>query len=564
MPTAIAAVAAYVTAAVVSATATTSLIAAQIIYATAYAATAVAASAALNYGLDSVFGGSPSSQEQGQLVSLTAPVSPNRHVIGRARVVGIAAWQGSFAWKSGDDTNHGFGQMQTISATPITEIEKVLASDITLTGVPESYTGVGAPRALAADQLPYNKGQGAGLSRLYYHADIGSDPGVRDPLLGWFADQAWQPLVTSPYAGDADMVPFYGTNSRGDGLAKLSSAAYEDIDSFPQGPPRMSAVVKGVKVYDPRDVGQDPDDPTTWEFSKNSALVAAWYITRPFSFAASYDEINIAALTVAANACDEEVETFASTGAAGDPPMEPRYFCGGEVIEDDNRDSTLAAIVATMAGSWCLTGGVWYFYAGVYSEPTEEIDDTWIMRNVTFTAQKSRLQAFNTVNGTFMSEARLWQAAPFPQVQDADALADDNGVEIIQPVDLPFVQSHTLAQRISIIQTRRLHKPRALRAEYPLGYALRLIIGQTVAITRSILGLAALPFVVTSWEIVGMDDDGTIWVAINCDEDGADIYETTIDDLQDADGSSDPSPPPESEGDVTPDPPGGEAEGVIL
>jgi hypothetical protein len=620
MPQGIAVIAAYIVAqstAVVG----SSLLAAQIVYATAYVAVSVGASAALNYALSSLLGGGTPSPS-GQTVASTAPVEPNRHLVGRSRTYGVMAQQGSCAAKSGDQKDMNFYQIQTISSTPITEIEKVLISDIELIGVTETLTG--SALFLSANMAPYNTGQPAGKSRLFYHYDIGNQHGTRDPLLGWFADQAWQPLVTAPYPDDFSLVPFYSVDARGDGLAKLSSIAYQDVGSFPAGPPRMSIVGKGVACFDPRDPGQDPENYTTWVFTENPALIAAWYITRPFGFNVLYSAIDFDVLTSSANACDELVETFESTlppivgaGAfqgfwdahsnipaippparanlgwyyevstagftningtsvwnigdliisngskwtkvpaadvAPSVPMEPRYRCGGEVIESENRDSVLAEICASMAGSWAQSGGRWYIFAGVFIAPTEAIDDTWIMRNVQFVAQNSRLQLYNTVKGAFMSEARRWQTAPYPQVQVAELLASDNGQEIVETIDLAFVPSHTQAQRCMLIELKRSHKPRSFTFETPIGYAMRLVIGTAVSLTQLAAGylIDDAPFRVANWELAAQDSTGQIWVKISLDEDGADIYASSIMDLHDANAltlSDAPNvPPADSEG----------------
>lgn len=577
MPQAFAAVAAWATAEFVAATATTSLIAASAVYATVYAATAYAAYTGLNYGLQAINGGgAPSSSTQGQLVANAAPIAANRHIIGRARTAGVTAWQGSFSWKEGDDLNLGFGQAQVLSSTPVTEIETIFAADIELEGIQAKYKlgpfaglAVDIPDTLAANMLPYNKDQPVvGQSRLYYRADPGAAVGTRDPLLGFFADASWQPLVTSPDPAVSDLVPFWPDDARGDGLAMLYSAAYQDVNSFPQGPPRMSAVIKGIAAFDPRDVDQDADDEETWAFTQNPAILAAWYVTRPFSFAVPYSDINLQALIAAANACDVMVPTYPSTGVDDSDPMEPRFYCGGEIVENDSRDATLAAICASMAGSWCVIGGEWFFYAGAYSEPTEAIDDAWIMRSVEFTAQRSRLQLYNTVTGSFVSEARRWQAAPFPQVQDPALLALDNGVEIIETVDLPFVQSHTVAQRVVLIELRRTHKPRTFKFETPLGFAMRLVTGQTVSLTQQFYGIDDVPFRVVSWELGEQDGSGQIWATITLDEDGSDIYDVSLDDLEDADGLSSPGDDPgdiPTESGVAPDdPPSGEGGTVTL
>lgn len=58
--------------------------------------------------------------------------------------------------------------------------------------------------------------------------------------------------------------------------------AYSVLD-IPQGlitgVPRIIAQIKGRQVYDPRDVGQDENDPATWEWSDNPSLIKADFET---------------------------------------------------------------------------------------------------------------------------------------------------------------------------------------------------------------------------------------------------------------------------------------------
>lgn len=572
----ISAVAAYVTAQIVAATATTSLVTAQIIYGAVYVGTTVAVSAGLTYASSAIGGSGPSPDQSGQAVAAAmGSAEPNRHLVGRCRTFGVMAWQGSFAGGDGDTVNKVFGQMQVISSSPITEIEAVFCADVELVGIPALfYLGgfsIPIPDTLAANQSPFNDGQGDdGVSRLYYRTDVGSDPGVRDALLGFYADQPWQPLVPPPYAdpdGSLPLGPFYPLDARGDGLAKLSSAAFQDVNSFPAGPPRMSVVGKGVPVFDPRDPDQYFDDPETWQWSENPALIAAWYITRPFGFDDPFEDIDLDLLISAANCCDVMVDTFSSTGAGGDDPVEKRYRISGEIIESQNRDDTLNQICACMAGSWAKSGGKWFLYAGQYYAPTESVDNDWIMRNVVFTAQKSRFELYNTVRGNYLAEARRWQTSPYPQVQDAAALADDNGEEIVETIDLAFVPSHTQAQRCMLIELRRSHLPRIFKFETPVGFALRLMVGQTIALTQTGLGyeIGAVPFRVNSWELTPQDESGELWVSIELTEESSAIYNIDLSDLLDADDLSPGDPPPEapaSTGEGNP-PPEGEIEPVV-
>lgn len=76
-----------------------------------------------------------------------------------------------------------------------------------------------------------------------------------------------------PEAAYADLVAASGDvwteNHRGDGCASLMMRcnpvkAKSFTDAYPYGPPQPSAVIDAAKVFDPRDVNQSWDDPSTW------------------------------------------------------------------------------------------------------------------------------------------------------------------------------------------------------------------------------------------------------------------------------------------------------------
>lgn len=46
-----------------------------------------------------------------------------------------------------------------------------------------------------------------------------------------------------------------------------------------QQPPQINAKLRGRKIYDPRDGGQDLNDPTTWLYSRNPALILADFLS---------------------------------------------------------------------------------------------------------------------------------------------------------------------------------------------------------------------------------------------------------------------------------------------
>lgn len=66
-------------------------------------------------------------------------------------------------------------------------------------------------------------------------------------------------------------------------------------------------LIEGMKVYDPRDGGQDADDPDTWEYSNNPALCLAHALTNMWWAAIDPDFIDWDAVGDAADVCDATV-----------------------------------------------------------------------------------------------------------------------------------------------------------------------------------------------------------------------------------------------------------------
>lgn len=95
-------------------------------------------------------------------------------------------------------------------------------------------------------------------------------------------------------------------------------------DVYPTGVPNFSAVVKGRKVYDPRDGGQSATDPATWLWTDNAVLCQRDYLAGArlpdgagglsaelFGIGALDSEIDDTEVIAGANVCDEQVAAAA-------------------------------------------------------------------------------------------------------------------------------------------------------------------------------------------------------------------------------------------------------------
>lgn len=108
--------------------------------------------------------------------------------------------------------------------------------------------------------------------------------------------QGVDPTLAAAIAGYSDTLR--GTvNGR---AVSLAYSVFQVMPSESDGFPRMTAVIKGRKLYDPREPGHDLEDPSTWAWSDNPALALADFI---HTF--TPDDVDWSTVGAAADYCDE-------------------------------------------------------------------------------------------------------------------------------------------------------------------------------------------------------------------------------------------------------------------
>ncbi|WP_421925466.1 hypothetical protein [Neoaquamicrobium sediminum] len=171
--------------------------------------------------------------------------------------------------------------------------------------------------------------------------------------LGAVPETPYAELVT-PLSGQG----IWTNDHRGDGQASLAMfciGANEKNFSkyYPQGHPRPSVVADMALMWDPRDEAQDPDDPTTWTFTKNAALGIIWQLCfNPFGQREDYHRAILPVLDYwieEADICDEDVPR-ASGGT------EKRYECNGWGTTETDPIAAMNAMLASCDGYLCRRG----------------------------------------------------------------------------------------------------------------------------------------------------------------------------------------------------------------
>lgn len=392
-------------------------------------------------------------------------------------------------------------------------------------GLPEPYAARG----------PYGGGIGyeSQLTRLYIRAHLGSP------------DQTVEPWMLNDYGfltyREGSSCPdLWTTAHRLRGICYLYVRMEYDTEVF-AGVPNISAVVRGRKVYDPRDGTQDANNPDTWKYSDNAALCLLDYtrgvprrigdgtLSRALGINASDDEIDLTLAAAAANVCDESV----SLAAGG---SEKRYTVNGPVSTENRPGDNVAALVQAMAGEFAWSGGKFRIMAGAYRTPTLELGLGDIFGPLDVVNRLSRRDVFNAVKGVFVDPEKNWQPTDFPPVTNATYLAADGGERVWHEAQFDFTTSAAACQRIGKILLEKTRQEIFVTLRCSLK-ALELRATDTVMLTVPRFGWTQKVFDVVSWSFapVKVDNAEALGIELALRETAAAVYdwnsgeETTID-----------------------------------
>ena len=138
---------------------------------------------------------------------------------------------------------------------------------------------------------------------------------------------------------------------------------YKWRGSIGMGEPSISVIGNWSEMYDPRDVAQDVDDPTTWAFTKNTELIWAWFRMHRYGRNKPASEINWDEVATQADICEENVVGITGT--------HERYECGLAMPEDRTRTECEQDILLTADAQLLFDEeGKAYARVGYYEVPT--------------------------------------------------------------------------------------------------------------------------------------------------------------------------------------------------
>jgi len=311
-----------------------------------------------------------------------------------------------------------------IACEPVTAIDSVFIDDVLVS------------LASNGDVISQPWADGAINVKLYDGTQTTADAELMAAFPGWSADHVGHRVAYARIIVDGSVNP----------------------DAFRSGVPDFTFSVRGHPVYDPRDPAQDVDDPTTWQYSANAALINATYAIHPLGGAFPPNVIDWPSVASAASVCDESV-TLADGGS------EPRYTCAISWRTDVRKEEIEAGIGAAHAGGLYVVGRQFRMATGAATPSTAAIGvDDYGPEGLSWSDRVPIGQLANGVRGRFSSPLHSFELRDFPSYQDAAALAADAGglgaanpssAEIWLDLDLAAVTSPSQAQRLARIAYNR-------------------------------------------------------------------------------------------------------------
>lgn len=343
----------------------------------------------------------------------------------------------------------------------------------------------------------------------------------------------WSDYVTvtmfdgSQTTADATLVSAFSEWTDNHVLNDMAYAHFKlkwDQDKFPQGVPNITAILKGRKVYDPRESGHSATNPATWTYSDNPALcVRDYLVDAKYGLGEAHTLIDTTALTAAANLCDEDVDVDGGG-------THTRYECHGVMNTDNQIKGNIEQILSAMGGRLTYSGGKYFIDAAGYVAPTFEFTEADCVSDIQTQTKQSRRGVYNGVKGIFVSQEKNYKVLDYP-AQISSSYEAEDGDPIYLDMPLPFVTDNRQAQRLAKIALLKSRQQVVVTMTVNLK-GLQVKVGDTIKLTNERLGYDEKIFEVIDYSLA-ITAGGDLAVNVQLIETAAAIYDWATSDEQD-------------------------------
>lgn len=456
-----------------------------------------------------------------RLVNIVSSVAKRDAVFGRVRKSGAVFYKASTG-----ENNKDMYMAIALAGHEIDAVEAIYLNDVLVTldgsgnvtsdpySVRTTHSGLGStpPGDAFNVREVFSSGRdGGAFSGVYTWQYYTYTSNVKIAIHLGAPGQVADSMLVSAFPAD------WSSNNVVQGVAYLVAKLTFNETSFPTGLPAISAVIRGAKLYDPRDAV------TRW--SENPALMMRWLYESPFFGKATVTAEEDARIATAANNCDISTNylvgsTYFTTSLFRASLVQPY---GGAC------DEAFTELATAMAGSWAFAGGSLFVRAGVFTAAVLDMTEadlavvnragaTETQTPIKIGVHRARAQQFNTAKVVIWDQGQDYkQVSLTPLV--GESLKTRDGVELVQDMSFAAVGYAPQALHIAGVLMRDARDPLTVEIPFKLS-AYRLELFDTISLTISRYGWNAKLFTVQgrTWTT-----DGSILLTLK--ETSAAIYE---------------------------------------
>jgi hypothetical protein len=292
---------------------------------------------------------------------------------------------------------------------------------------------------------------------------------VRDELPPEYLARFWIGLgaQTAPPAWILDAAPeFFLPTDRLQGRTVLwaefrSGGERKRAKRWRNIPPRVHVEMDWSAVWDPRDAGQDPDEPESWGFSRNAALCTldalrnnpvARYRLRHLHLPSWVDKADV----------DGELVALRDGGT------QQRYPIGGVIDWSAGEvERLIEPMVLASLGGLTRVGGRLAAIPGAWQEPEVTLSRALKGQDLVIDGHQPGDQMYSAVRTTYIEPAQDWQEADAGVCEIPGAAAEDGGLPREKKVHLEFCNDGVQGQRIGQALARIGRRQRRISGLFP-------------------------------------------------------------------------------------------------
>lgn len=385
---------------------------------------------------------------------------------------------------------------------------------------------------------------------------------------------------------DAQHASQWGADDKLLGCAYIYCTMVHNPEIYANGIPNISCVIKGKKVYDPTKDGDssvydsnlgisshDKDDPSTWEYTTNPALILLDYMRdSKFGLNENYSAFDENAIADSAAICNTpqfgKVEsvgdfkvgrrytidlvagsaftmigasantsgiTFVATGDGSTiggsgtaRQVFETYSCDGQIDTANPIKQNIENILTSMLGTMQYADGKYFINAYAWRNvQTDSIGVDQLVEPIQVSTKTSRKSLYNAVKGRFNSDLNNYQVSDYPpQISTAYEALD--GERLFIDVDLPFTTHDIAAQRIAKLTMLKSRYQQSIQLVCNLS-CMKYKVGDNIKLNYPRFGWTDKIFEINAFRLVPSAEKGLV-VEISATENAQAAYNWTSSD----------------------------------